>query len=111
MTVDYAEAVKAHRFDLLEDGGRPAALIETTPLGDELLVVNVAVHPAYKGQGLGKQMLHFAEGLARETGLKGMRLYTNRLMAANIALYQSVGYVIEREEERMGVTVHMVKPF
>lgn len=110
MTVDYAEAVMAHRFDLMDMDGRTAALIETTPQGEELLIVNVAVHPDFQGQGLGRRMLAFAEDLARQAGLKGMRLYTNKAFAANIALYLSVGYRVEREEARLGVTVHMVKP-
>jgi ribosomal protein S18 acetylase RimI-like enzyme len=111
MTVDYAEAVTAHRFDLLETAGELAALIETAPEGDELLIVNVAVRPAFQGRGYGVRLLKLAEALAAEAGLKGTRLYTNRRFEANIALYASLGYRVEREETRPnGVTVHMVKP-
>lgn len=111
MTIDYAEAVKRHRFDLLYLGDRLAALIETTPADDHLLIENVAVRPAWQGRGLGKRLLLLAEDLARSAGLAGTRLYTNQLFAENLRLYASVGYLVEREEPRNGgVTVHMIKP-
>jgi ribosomal protein S18 acetylase RimI-like enzyme len=98
MEVDYDEAVKAHRFDLLEAAGELCALIETTPDGDQLLIVNVAVKPARQGRGLGVRLLKHAEALAAEAGLEGTRLYTNRLFEANIALYLSLGYRLDGED-------------
>ena len=38
MTADYAEAVRKHRFDLLYSQGTLAALIETNPQSDHLLI-------------------------------------------------------------------------
>ncbi len=111
MTVDYRQALAAHRFDLLEVDGRLAALIETTPQGRELLIVNVAVAPAFQKRGFGVRLLKWAEDLAATAGLAGTRLYTNRLFAENIALYAALGYAVEREEAlNGGVAVHMVKP-
>ena len=47
---------------------------------------------------------------AAEAGLVGTRLYTNQKFEANIALYASLGYAFEREEElNGGVAVHMRK--
>ena len=99
MQVDYHAAVLVHRFDLIEAGGALAALIETTPDGGQLLIVNVAVKPAFQGRGLGVRLMAHAEGLAREAGLKGTRLYTNRLFTANIDLYRSLGYRLDGEED------------
>jgi len=111
MTVDYAEAVRWHRFDLLFEGGALAALIETLPQGDELLIENVAVRPAFQKRGYGVRLLKLAEALAAEGGPTGTRLYTNALFAENIRLYLALGYTIEREETLGGrTTVHMVKP-
>jgi len=113
MEVDYDAAVRAHRFDLLETpDGALAALIETTPDGDQLLIVNVAVKPAFQGLGLGVRLMRHAESLAAEAGLKGTRLYTNRLFAANIALYRSLGYSLDGEEAFPGgvVRVNMSRP-
>ena len=40
MRVDYSDAVRNHRFDLLYVGSRLAALIETVPEDDCLLIEN-----------------------------------------------------------------------
>ena len=86
------------------------ALIETTRHDDHLLIVNVAVAPAQQKRGFGRRLLAHAELLAREAALGTVRLYTNARMVENIALYQSLGYRIDREEP-MGtsVQVHMSK--
>src|SRR3546814_4280739 len=42
---DYGRAFRAHRFDLLVENGALVGLVETVAEGDELLIVNVAVHP------------------------------------------------------------------
>jgi len=115
MRVDYAEALKSHRFDLLYEGDTLAALIETarepaeTP--DHLLIVNVAVAPAFQKRGLGRRLMAHAETLARAGGFAEVRLYTNSLMAENIALYKRLGYRIDREQPfGTSVQVFMSKP-
>uniref|UniRef100_B0T382 GCN5-related N-acetyltransferase n=1 Tax=Caulobacter sp. (strain K31) TaxID=366602 RepID=B0T382_CAUSK len=110
MTVDYADAVRKHRFDLLFVGDDLAALVETTPDGDHLLIVNVAVAPAFQGQGLGVRLLNWAEDLAAASGLEGTRLYTNARFTENLRLYAALGYRVDREEAlNGGVAVHMSK--
>ena len=110
MTVDYAEAVKDHRFDLLYAGDVLAALIETAPEETQLLIVNVAVRPGFQGRGFGVRLLKLAEDLASDAGLAGTRLYTNKLFDPNIRLYASLGYAIDREETMAhGTVVHMSK--
>lgn len=98
MTADYEAAVRSHRFDLLSVDGALAALIETVDEGDQLLIENVAVALAFQGRGLGRRLLAHAEDLARTLGRGRIRLYTNALMEANIALYRRLGYAIDREE-------------
>ncbi len=110
MTIDYAEALTRHRFDLLHVGDKLAALIETVPDGDQLLIVNVAVRPEFQGRGFGGRLLQLAEHLAGQAGLAGARLYTNKLFTENIRLYASRGYQVDREEPlNGGVAVHMSK--
>ena len=111
MRVDYSNAVRKHRFDLLYVGTRLAALIETVPDGDSLLIENVAVLPAFQHRGFGKRLLNLAEQLASSQQLAAMRLYTNKLFAQNIRLYETLGYQVEREETlNGGIAVHMMKP-
>ena len=111
MLADYAEAVVDHRIDLVEIDGRLAALVELDQQPDHLLIVNLAVHPDYQGRGLGKHLLVHAESVAREAGLTELRLYTNKLMAVNIGLYQRHGYAVDREEaiSTGGAAIYMSK--
>jgi ribosomal protein S18 acetylase RimI-like enzyme len=110
MTVDYADAVTRHRFDCLCDGDTVVGLIETVREADALLVENVCVVPDRQGAGLGRRLMAQAEAIAAEAGLSRIRLYTNALFAANIALYGALGYRVAREEPFMGGTiVHMEK--
>ena len=110
MTADYATAVREHRFDLLWLGETMAGLIETVTKADHLLIENVAVSPAFQGRGFGRLLLGRAEELAAASGLGEIRLYTNKLFADNIGLYQKLGYRTGREETWTGgVIVHMAK--
>ena len=99
MVADYDEAVKHHRFDLVYVAGALAALIETVDEGDQLLIENVAVRPAFQGRGLGSRLMAHAETIAGALGRTRLRLYTNKLMAENIALYLRLGYRVDREAE------------
>lgn len=117
MRADYAQALRDHRFDLLVAGPDLAGLIETRAEADHLLVVNVAVHPAFQGRGFGSRLMGRADAVAGEAGLTRLRLYTNKKYTANLRLYGALGYRVEREELYDGpgrtrdddVTVHMVK--
>ncbi|WCS26965.1 GNAT family N-acetyltransferase [Methylobacterium sp. NMS14P] len=117
MRADYAQALRDHRFDLLLAGPDLAGLIETRAEADYLLVVNVAVHPAFQGRGFGSRLMGRADAAAAEAGLARLRLYTNKKYTANLRLYGALGYRVEREELYDGpgrtrdddVTVHMVK--
>lgn len=108
MRADYEAALRDHRIDLLYKEGELAALIETVAETDHLLIENVAVSPAFQGQGLGRTLVAHAERLAVAAGYGEVRLYTNKLFAANVTLYQRLGYRIDREEALNGGTaVHM----
>ncbi len=117
MRADYAQALRDHRFDLLVAGPDLAGLIETRTEADHLLVVNVAVHPAFQGRGFGSRLMGRADAVAGEAGLTRLRLYTNKKYTANLRRYGALGYRVEREELYDGpgrtrdddVTVHMVK--
>ena len=110
MQADYGEAVREHTIDLLYEDDELVGLIETIPHADHLFVENVAVAPARQGRGFGRQLLALAEDKARFCGLSELRLLTNAAFAANVRLYQALGYRIDREEDFLGgVTVHMSK--
>jgi GNAT superfamily N-acetyltransferase len=110
MTADYAEAVQKHRIDLLYANDVLAALIEMISEPDCLLIENVAVLPAFQGQGLGRRLMAHAEKVAASFGHGKARLYANKLFAENIRLYTKLGYRIDGEEPFLGGTmVYMSK--
>ncbi|MFI5000670.1 MAG: GNAT family N-acetyltransferase [Reyranellales bacterium] len=110
MTADYAEAVRAHRIDLLYVAGELAALIETISEPDHLLIENVAVSPLFWGRGFGRKLMAHAEQVAASLGHGEIRLYTNKLFAENVQFYGRLGYRVDREETlKIGVAVHMSK--
>ncbi len=110
MSADYHKALNKHRFDLLFWEGEFAALIETIPHDDHLLIKNIAVSPSNQGKGLGRKLLDHAERLAASLGYSEIKLYTNKLFAGNVTFYHRLGYQVEREEDFMGgVSVYMNK--
>jgi ribosomal protein S18 acetylase RimI-like enzyme len=110
MTVDYQNAVVNHLIDLLYADSHLAALIETIPATSHLLVENLAVAPGHQGNGYGRKLMDHAEKLAASLGLSEIRLYTNKLFAANLCFYTRLGYRIDREEAfKGGLAVHMSK--
>jgi len=73
----------------------PSALpLVSMKKGDHLLLDNIAVHPAHRGQGLGGQLLALADSEAARLGYRQLRLYTHVRMTENVALYQAKGWVI-----------------
>ena len=90
MEADYAALVAAGRVHVT-DGLE--GLVVLVPEDGVLLVENVAVRPELHGRGIGRALMAYAEDEARRLGLRALRLYTNVKMAANIALYESLGYV------------------
>ncbi|GAA3235411.1 GNAT family N-acetyltransferase [Actinocorallia longicatena] len=108
MGADYTALIADGRVSVL--GDPVSALIVLVPEPGVLLVENVAVDPAAQGRGLGRALLAFAEDEARRLGLPAVRLYTHRLMASNIALYERLGYVRSQETAPgLGHAVHLAK--
>ena len=98
MVVDYDEAVRRNRFDLLFVDHVLAALIETADEASQLLIINVAVAPGFQGRGLGTRLMARAEEIAASLGRERIRLYTNRLWQENVLLYRKLGYHVDSEE-------------
>jgi GNAT superfamily N-acetyltransferase len=98
MTADYDLAISTHMIDLMIVDDALCGLIELVPEPDCVLVLNVAVRPDQAGKGYGRTLMAHAEDVARALGRGRLRLFTNKLMADNIALYQRLGYKLDREE-------------
>ncbi|GAK43767.1 GCN5-like N-acetyltransferase [Tepidicaulis marinus] len=110
MQADYSAALKKHRIDLLYVGPDLAGLIEMNLQEPVALIENVAVHPDFQGQGLGRFLLAHGEVIAAAHGSARIRLFTNKLFTDNLRLYQKTGYTVDGEEEMNGaIAVHMSK--
>jgi ribosomal protein S18 acetylase RimI-like enzyme len=102
MKADYERAVRDHEIDLLYVDGDLVALIEVIVNSNHLFIENIAVAPHHQGQGLGHCLLNHAEDRARKVNLRELRLLTNQAFQADIRLYESVGFHINRTEPFAG---------
>jgi GNAT superfamily N-acetyltransferase len=111
MTANYEEAVRHHVIDLLEEEGRPIALIEVIPGPSHLLIENIAVLPERHGEGIGGVLLTQAETIARSRGVNELRLYTNAKFVSNLSFYAHRGFVefLREPHSAGGEIVHMKK--
>jgi N-acetylglutamate synthase-like GNAT family acetyltransferase len=111
MTANYEKAVADHVVDILEERGRPIALIELIPAPSHLLIENVAVLPNRHGHGVGGLLLRRADEIARSLGLRELRLYTNAMYSTNLAFYARRGFeeFLREPHPAGGEVVHMRK--
>ena len=93
MTDDYAEVIKNSRVTVAEHHQSIVGVIVLTVTDEGFLIDNVAVDPSYRGKGVGKALLAFAEAEARRAGFDSIYLYTHEKMTENLALYARIGYV------------------
>jgi GNAT superfamily N-acetyltransferase len=94
MLDDYAGLIADGMVSVLADADRTmAAIIVLVPQPDHLLLDNIAVRPDRQGQGLGRQLIAFAEDETLRLGYAELRLYTHEKMIENIALYTRLGFV------------------
>jgi ribosomal protein S18 acetylase RimI-like enzyme len=103
MDDDYPARVAEGAVWVLERDDIVAGILVLLPGRDHLLLDNVAVAPAHKGHGLGRQLVAFAEAEARRRGLDELRLYTHVTMTENQALYRRVGFEETHRAEQAGL--------
>ena len=111
MLDDYRALIDANHVHVIEQDGIVQGLVVLLPQPGALLLDNVALTPAAQGRGLGRQLLQFAEAVARSAGYRVIELYTNAAMTENIALYMRNGYVETHRATEHGLhRVYMRKP-
>lgn len=109
MRDDYAARQREGVLWVLDDGAVRGVLV-LIPGAGHLLLDNVAVDPTAQGQGYGRLLMDFAESHARRAGLPVVRLYTQEIMAENIAIYAARGYVETHRATELGLRrVYMEK--
>jgi GNAT superfamily N-acetyltransferase len=93
MTEDYSEVIANRRVTVAESHGTIVGLIVLAVDDEGFLIDIVAVDPSYRGKGLGRVLLEFAEAEARRAGFDSIYLYTHEKMSENVAIYSRIGYV------------------
>jgi len=93
MVADFATLIAAGHVVVAEDGDGIKGYMVGWPDADAYVIDNVAVDPAYQGQGLGRQLIECAATEANRLRLPAVRLYTNVAMTENLAIYARIGFV------------------
>ena len=84
----------AYGYVLRAPDGRAAAFCTTWVVVDELHINNLAVHPDYRGRGLGRALLEFVLRLWSELGASHATLEVRRSNEVAINLYRSLGFTV-----------------
>lgn len=92
MLDDYRQVIADDEVFVLTHDAVIAGVLVVSQEDSTLLLVNIAVLPRYKGQGIGKQLMRFCEEHAHQAQCTAIRLYTHELMTENIAIYQKLGF-------------------
>jgi len=102
MLDDYAARIAAQEAWVVAQDGTLLAAIVLEDGADALLLDNIAIAPAARGQGLFARLMAFAEAEARRRGHATIRLYTHALMVRNIDLYRRLGFIETGRAEQAG---------
>jgi ribosomal protein S18 acetylase RimI-like enzyme len=110
MLADYMELISKNLVYVISDNEELQGLIVLIPKENFLLIENVAVHPSFQGQGIGRKLIEFAITFAEEACIQEVRLYTNELMTENLMYYPKFGFIeVERRIEDGYRRVYMSK--
>lgn len=74
----------------------PAAIAIVARRGQDARLAAFAVHPRYRGKGMGKRMMSALLAALREKGVRQMWLEVIRQNPVGVALYQSLGFEVRR---------------
>jgi ribosomal protein S18 acetylase RimI-like enzyme len=112
MQDDYTEVMKSSQVTVAEDQTAIVGVIVLNTDAEGFFIDNVAVHPTYRGRGVGRVLLRFAEDEARRAGFDSIYLYTHEKMTENIELYARIGYEEYDRRRQDGFSlVYMRKSF
>jgi len=101
MVADFENHVLNGQIHVLVDGeARILGYVVFYARENHVHLENVAINPEIAGAGLGRKLIAFVEGQARQGGYDAVELYTNEKMTENLKMYPKLGYVeTERKTE------------
>jgi N-acetylglutamate synthase-like GNAT family acetyltransferase len=80
MAVDYEEEIRSYPVWIAESDGTVIGGLILMPEDDYITIANVAVHPRFQGNGLGRDLMEFGEAEAKKQGYSELRLATHILL-------------------------------
>ena len=92
MTVDYEKEIRSYPVWVAESDGTLVGGLILMPENVYMTIGNVAVHPQFQGNGLGRNLMEFGEAEAKRQGYSELRLATHVLLTENISLYSHLGW-------------------
>ena len=95
------KAGREHALVLFE-GETPVGCIFCDPRRDCLYVGKLAVSQAWRGKGLGKQLIGEAAALARQLGYRELELQTRVELTANHRFFEALGFIKTGETAHAG---------
>jgi ribosomal protein S18 acetylase RimI-like enzyme len=96
LAIDKKLAVHDELFFLALVDGMVAGTVLCGYDGHRGWLYSVAVHPAYRKQGLGGALVHFAEQALTARGCMKINLQITAGNESVTAFYESLGYVVEK---------------
>jgi len=94
MLQDYSTVIRTSQVHVAEREGRIVGVLELLVTDQGFLLDSIAVDPSAQGTGVGRQLLVFAEDVAKRQGFNSIYLMTNEKMTENQELYARIGYVL-----------------
>lgn len=81
---------------VLEDGPVGSVRCHMEQVGAERFVYlhRLAILPAYRRRGIGRLLVEAVEAIAREQGIRQIRLEVRAAQPENIAFYRTLGYLL-----------------
>ena len=74
------------------DGDTVAGYVGSQSVLDEADMMNIAVHPDYRRQGIGRDLVLALAGALQKKGIRGLMLEVRQSNAPAIALYEQLGF-------------------
>lgn len=91
---------QGHIFVVVQSGqaivGSGALVLEGEGVGQ---LVRISVDQRYRRRGIGKMIVEYLVGVARQQGLKGLLVETNNSWDDAIGLYMHIGFIVYRQDD------------
>jgi N-acetylglutamate synthase-like GNAT family acetyltransferase len=102
MMVDYEEEIRSFPVWVAESDGSLVGGLILMPEAEHMTIANIAVHPQFQGNGLGRGLMKFGETKAKQKGYSELCLATHTLLTENLSLYFYLGWSeTGRDESRV----------